>query len=289
MSVQDEIVARINAEQHQTGLGPLTWSAENDPLTILKTSAWVGQDDLSAVTSRLPPTPGLYLDISIWSNPGSHAVDTFKWRLVTNDPIPDLSAEVDITGSVQELQPGLTVKFDHATGHSGNESWVVKLDGELAVPATIRTGRRLFLYEEPGSDNHGSEVTFAAEGLSQWTQWTTNGGTIYGPVWQFLSTRGTFDNPADAHDGDFLGQIWFTYQRNGANVTDAVITGQVLSVADRIAQLILSASGGVVIGHGPVPANAAAPGTAGQISWDADFLYLCVAANSWTRVAIAAW
>lgn len=46
---------------------------------------------------------------------------------------------------------------------------------------------------------------------------------------------------------------------------------------------------GLIIQTVDVPANAADTGVAGQIAWDASFFYVCVAANSWTRVAIAAW
>ena len=37
------------------------------------------------------------------------------------------------------------------------------------------------------------------------------------------------------------------------------------------------------------PASAGAAGNQGDICWDAGFLYVCVATNSWTRAAIAAW
>lgn len=37
------------------------------------------------------------------------------------------------------------------------------------------------------------------------------------------------------------------------------------------------------------PASATAAGTAGQIAWDANYIYVCVAANTWKRVAIASW
>jgi hypothetical protein len=37
------------------------------------------------------------------------------------------------------------------------------------------------------------------------------------------------------------------------------------------------------------PASAAASGTAGQISYDASFFYVCTAANTWRRVAHATW
>ncbi len=38
-----------------------------------------------------------------------------------------------------------------------------------------------------------------------------------------------------------------------------------------------------------VPASASATGSAGQIAWDADFIYVCTATNTWKRVAIATW
>ena len=38
-----------------------------------------------------------------------------------------------------------------------------------------------------------------------------------------------------------------------------------------------------------VPASASAPGVAGQMRYASGFLYVCVAANTWQRVAIATW
>lgn len=37
------------------------------------------------------------------------------------------------------------------------------------------------------------------------------------------------------------------------------------------------------------PANAAAPGAEGTITWDSGFLYVCVTDDVWKRVAIATW
>lgn len=37
------------------------------------------------------------------------------------------------------------------------------------------------------------------------------------------------------------------------------------------------------------PDSATAAGIAGQVAWDADYIYLCVADNTWKRVAIATW
>lgn len=37
------------------------------------------------------------------------------------------------------------------------------------------------------------------------------------------------------------------------------------------------------------PASASDTGTTGQIAWDADYLYVCTATDTWKRVAIATW
>lgn len=38
-----------------------------------------------------------------------------------------------------------------------------------------------------------------------------------------------------------------------------------------------------------VPASAGASGSAGQISYDSDYLYICVATDTWKRVALSTW
>ena len=37
------------------------------------------------------------------------------------------------------------------------------------------------------------------------------------------------------------------------------------------------------------PASAAATGTAGDVAWDADYIYVCTATDTWKRVAVATW
>ncbi len=38
-----------------------------------------------------------------------------------------------------------------------------------------------------------------------------------------------------------------------------------------------------------VPASSSASGTAGQVAYDADYLYVCTATDTWSRFAKAAW
>ena len=37
------------------------------------------------------------------------------------------------------------------------------------------------------------------------------------------------------------------------------------------------------------PASATAPGTTGTVVWDAGYVYVCVATNTWKRSALASW
>jgi hypothetical protein len=47
--------------------------------------------------------------------------------------------------------------------------------------------------------------------------------------------------------------------------------------------------GSNVIIPGSTPASAGAAGVAGTVTWDASFIYVCTATNTWKRVAIATW
>jgi hypothetical protein len=38
-----------------------------------------------------------------------------------------------------------------------------------------------------------------------------------------------------------------------------------------------------------VPASATAAGTAGQVAYDANYFYFCIAVNTWRRIALATW
>lgn len=50
----------------------------------------------------------------------------------------------------------------------------------------------------------------------------------------------------------------------------------------------------VTLGARPIiptftPASATASGTAGEVAWDANYIYICTATNTWKRVAISTW
>ena len=84
-------------------------------------------------------------------------------------------------------------------------------------------------------------------------------------------------------------------------------TGQHVFFINGIEHLRINASGNVGIGTvaptqkldinddsirvrtAKTPASATATGTQGQIAWDANYVYVCVATNTWKRTALATW
>jgi sugar lactone lactonase YvrE len=51
----------------------------------------------------------------------------------------------------------------------------------------------------------------------------------------------------------------------------------------------LIVEGGLTVECPQTPASASATGTAGQIAWDANYIYVCVATNTWRRAALSSW
>jgi hypothetical protein len=68
----------------------------------------------------------------------------------------------------------------------------------------------------------------------------------------------------------------------GLNPGDADRTQvSVRQLAQRVQELATVTAG--------TPASSSASGTTGDVVWDSGFLYVCVAANTWKRVALATW
>jgi len=78
-----------------------------------------------------------------------------------------------------------------------------------------------------------------------------------------------------------------TLSRSSAGVlaVEGVIVPTVSSVSTLTGKTLTSPK----ITSGNAPANASSTGVAGQIEWDASFIYICTATNTWKRVGIATW
>jgi len=44
-----------------------------------------------------------------------------------------------------------------------------------------------------------------------------------------------------------------------------------------------------IVATASTPASASATGTAGQIAWDANYVYVCISTNTWKRTLLSTW
>lgn len=84
--------------------------------------------------------------------------------------------------------------------------------------------------------------------------------------------------------GAFRG--YFTNITDGTRTSAFNIAG---ARAGAFINFLRMIGGRIIIPNPTVPASAGATGEAGEIAWDANYIYVCVATNSWKRVAIAVW
>jgi hypothetical protein len=96
-------------------------------------------------------------------------------------------------------------------------------------------------------------------------------------------TTGSFANVnvgSSANDGtgDDLRTAFITVNDNFLNFTTLGISSPNVVVTNRL---------GISSTNVPTLANSA--GTTGQITWDTNYLYVCIATNNWKRANLVAW
>ena len=99
----------------------------------------------------------------------------------------------------------------------------------------------------------------------------------------------SFANPVTFADG-FTGQGIFDIDQGAiefgsGTFTPTPTTNRLYRSGDN---LIWSGSELGRVSNG-TPASATATGTTGEIQWDSNYIYVCIATNTWKRVAISTW
>lgn len=103
-----------------------------------------------------------------------------------------------------------------------------------------------------------------------------------------VSINGTLQHPVSAYaiTGD---QITFTQTPEDTDIIDVRFLGAAVTVSE-ILYDDLTISGNLtltgLLSQTPTTKTSTSPGTAGQISWDANYIYVCTATNTWKRVAL---
>jgi hypothetical protein len=103
-----------------------------------------------------------------------------------------------------------------------------------------------------------------------------------------VSINGTLQHPVSAYtiSGD---QITFTQTPEDTDIIDVRFLGAAVTVSETVYDDLtilgnLTLTG--LLSQTPTTKTSTSPGTAGQISWDANYIYVCTATNTWKRVAL---
>jgi hypothetical protein len=77
---------------------------------------------------------------------------------------------------------------------------------------------------------------------------------------------------------------WLTEAGGGVTFPGTVATGALTVTGNATLP-----SGNLIVSTETTPASAAATGTKGTVAWDASYVYVCTATDTWKRAAIATW
>jgi len=119
-------------------------------------------------------------------------------------------------------------------------------------------------------------------------------------------------NSAAGQDNDVLSSLLFkgnndagtpvpkTYGSVVASIVDASNTEEdgkldlKVQAAGTLTSMAAITAANITLGARPIiptltPASATATGIAGEVAWDANYIYVCIATNTWKRVALSTW
>lgn len=228
------------------------------------------------------------------------AVSPTLETVVINSTSSTDALRVNQTGSGNAL-----VVEDSTTPDS--TAFIVNADGRVAIGTTTTvTGSSSWL--QVASDSSTAVSVFSAVDSSA------------GSGINLHKRRGTMASPSPANSGDRILNInaltWGGTVSVGVASIQCDVTGTVsdtsspgklrfstsasgsvtpterMTIDDTGLVYIVGAlkvGGNFTLSAPTVPASATDTGTAGQISWDSSYLYVCTAANTWRRVAHATW
>lgn len=185
--------------------------------------------------------------------------------------------ELEIPDASGALQGRLEVPFaDPVTGTVGLNKTFIRTN---LCDFVVRTSNGQMLRLSSSKGTHKPiEFNHDSEGNSEFRRWilrandTNESGSNNGTDFQLLHY---------ADDGTFLGQAMHVDRRTG-NV--------VLGSSSSTFGVKLDINGGRIrLRSSTPPPSANGNGQPGEIAWDANYMYVCVATNTWKRSPLSSW
>ncbi len=101
-----------------------------------------------------------------------------------------------------------------------------------------------------------------------------------------LLHRGTGDYQITAQEAGSIAFLTSNTERFRCDSSGRLLVG---TSTDSGGALLQVNGDRIRVGTAKTPASATAAGTAGEICWDASYIYVCTAANTWKRAALSTW
>lgn len=185
--------------------------------------------------------------------------------------------ELEIPDSSGALQGRLEVPFaDPNTGAIGLDKTFIRTN--LADLVVRTSNGQMLRLSSPAGNHKPIEFNLDSEGSTAFRRWvlrannTAESGTNAGSDFQIIN----YDD-----SGALLSQAIHIERKTGTVV---------LGSATPTANVKLDINGDSIrLRTAKTPVSSTATGTAGQVCWDANFVYICVATNTWKRAALSSW
>jgi len=215
---------------------------------------------------------------------------TFNYGLYTDVSAGSLKYNIYAGGTAQNFfggyigvgsQPQDFAAISFAPTITTNFLYGIELSPSLSAGSNIIQGLRSRFRSSTGTHTSVVSVYAGLDGFSAGSTITTGYGVR---VTKPSGSAGTLYGVASEIDA--ATNYWNIYASGTANNYFAGNVG--IGTLSPTAKLDVS-SDVIRLRTSKTPASASAAGNAGDIAWDSNYIYVCVATNTWTRAAINTW